>query len=222
MQHLWEDLLSEQDKAVIRAAGYDKRGASAFDSRGTGENPAVLVIDMQRFIVGENVPILEAVKQEPIAMGEIAWQAMESIVPFVESCRENGLPIIYTRIIPHERSPDDVVLNIVDQLQPNEDDLIVDKNYPSPFYGTALKIHLTQKQIDTLILVGNSTSGCVRASAVDGRQLGFNVIVPYECVFDRIEASHKIGLLDMWMKYGTVLPTANVLQYVHSIKAKAP
>jgi maleamate amidohydrolase len=222
MHELWEDLLSEQDKAVIRAAGYDKRGATAFESRGTGENPALLVIDMQRFIVGDNVPILDAIKNEPIAMGEIAWQAMETIVPFVESCREAGLSIIYTRIIPHNRTSGDKSLDVVDQLAPLDSDIVIDKSFPSPFYGTDLKAHLLEKQIDTLILVGNSTSGCVRASAVDGRQLGFKIIVPYECVFDRIEASHKIGLLDMWMKYATVLPTADVLQYVHSIKAKAP
>lgn len=182
MQKLWENLLSEQDKAVIRAAGYDTRGASAFNSRGVGENPAVLVIDMQRFIVGENVPILEAIAREPIAMGEIAWRAMEVIVPFVESCRESGLSIIYTRIIPHDRTPDDMTLDVVEQLRPDEVDLVIDKNFPSPFYGTDLQTYLVEQQIDTLILVGNSTSGCVRAAAVDGRQRGFNVIIPQECV----------------------------------------
>jgi nicotinamidase-related amidase len=68
-----------------------------------------------------------------------------------------------------------------------------------------------------VIVVGNSTSGCVRATTVDAQQHGFDVIVPQECIFDRIEASHKIGLLDMWMKYAEVQEREEVEAYVESI-----
>lgn len=214
MTLIWQDLLSEQDKAVITKAGYDKKGAASWDSRALGNHPALIIIDMQNHLVGDDVPILTAVEKERTAMGEIAWRAMESIVPFVEACRETGLPVIYTRVVPHDRQPNEAVLQIVEPLKPQPDDLVINKNYSSGFYGTGLLTILNKQRIDTVILVGNSTSGCVRATAVDARQMGFSVLVPQECTFDRIEASHKIGLLDMWMKYATVASVDDACKYI--------
>jgi nicotinamidase-related amidase len=214
MGHPWDDLLSEQDRAVISQAGYDQRGAVSWDSRALGKTPAVLIIDMQRILVGQDVPILDAVKEERLSMGQIAWRAMEHIVPFIETCRNAELPIVYTRVIPRGRSADEDAVQIVEPLAPAEEDWILDKNYSSAFYGTSLLTHLNKLRADTVIVVGNSTSGCVRATVVDARQMGFSVLVPQECTFDRIEASHKIGLLDMWMKYATVVPIEEALAYV--------
>jgi maleamate amidohydrolase len=218
MVNIWDDLLTEQDLAVIREAGYDKKGAASWDSRSLGTNPAVLVIDMQNQLVGDDEPILKAVKKERTAMGEIAWRAMEYILPFVAACREAGLPIIYTRVIPHDRQADAPALQIVTPLQPKNGDLVLEKNYSSAFYGTGLLTRLNQQRIDTVIIVGNSTSGCVRATAVDARQMGFRVMVPQECTFDRIAASHKISLLDMWMKYATVVPVETASEYIANLR----
>ena len=102
----------------------------------------------------------------------------------------------------------------MEPLAPKDDDLVIDKRYSSAFYGTTLLTHLVQKGVDTIIIVGNSTSGCVRATAVDAKQRGFNGVIPEECVFDRIEASHKVGLLDLWMKYATVMSKDEVLAYL--------
>lgn len=214
MNFIWNDLLSEQDKAVITKAGYDKKGAASWDSRALGSKPALIIIDMQNHSVGEDEPILKAVEKERTAMGEIAWRAMDFIVPFVEACREAGLPVIYTRVLPRDRQPDEEALQIVEPLKPRPDDLVIDKNYSSGFYGTGLLTILNRQRVDTVILVGNSTSGCIRATAVDARQMGFSVLVPQECTFDRIEASHKIGLLDMWMKYATVVSVDDAYKYI--------
>ena len=172
---------------------------------------------MQRLIVNDDVPILEAVQSRPISIGETAHRAIERIAPFLKMCRARGLPIIYTRIVPEGFAANDSLLAIVDPIEPDTDDLVIDKNYPSSFYGTPLLTHLVRQGIDTTIIVGNTTSGCVRATAVDARQFGFHVVVVEDCVFDRIAASHKIGLLDMWMKYAAVLPAADVDAYVHRI-----
>lgn len=83
-KRIWEDLLTERDKQVISAAGYDKEGASSWESRGMGTNPMVLVIDMQRLVVGADEPILNAVEEYRTAMGEIAWNAIDHIEPFLE------------------------------------------------------------------------------------------------------------------------------------------
>lgn len=215
---IWEDLLSEQDKQVITKAGYDKEGASSWESRGMGENPMVLVIDMQRLIVGENVPILEAIEEYRTAMGDIAWDAIEHIDPFLDFAREQGLPVTYTRVVPSSYDdPDHPDLDIVDPVAPEEGDTVVDKSYASAFYGTDLLSRLVRGGHDSVIIVGNSTSGCVRATAVDAKQNGFSVVLPQECIFDRIEASHKIGLLDLWMKYAEVLETEAVEEWVETL-----
>jgi len=218
-EHIWDDLLTEQDRQVIVEGGYDQRGANTWDSRGLGENPLVLVIDMQRLIVGENVPILESIREgSSSSMGEIAWNAIEDIEPFLETARAHGVPVAYTRVIPSSYDdPDHEDLAIVDPIAPQDGDLVVDKSYASAFYGTDLLSRLIRRQVDTLVVVGNSTSGCVRATTVDGQSHGFSVVLPQECIFDRIEASHKIGLLDMWMKYAEVLERDAVEEYLASV-----
>lgn len=218
-ERIWDDLLSEQDRQVIQKAGYDKEGASSWESRGLGSNPMVLVIDMQRLIVGEDEPILDAVEEYRTAMGEIAWDAIDHIEPFLAFAREQGLPITYTRVIPSSYDdPDHPDLDIVEPIEPQEGDTVIDKSYASAFYGTDLKTRLVQAGADSVIIVGNSTSGCVRATAVDAKQHGFGVVLPQECIFDRIEASHKIGLLDLWMKYAEVLETDEVEAWFETLE----
>jgi nicotinamidase-related amidase len=218
-KRIWEDLLSEQDRQVIEKAGYDKEGASSWESRGLGSNPMVLVIDMQRLIVGENEPILDAVEEYRTAMGEIAWDAIDHIQPFLEFAREQGLPITYTRVVPDSYDdPNHPDLDIVDAVAPQAADTVIDKSYASAFFGTDLQTRLVQEDVDSVIIVGNSTSGCVRATAVDAKQHGFGVVLPQECIFDRIEASHKIGLLDLWMKYAEVLETEEVEDWLETLE----
>lgn len=217
MMRIWDDILSDQDKAVIEKGGYSQRGAASWESRGLGHRPVVLVIDMQNLTCGPNVPILEAIEYYPSAMGEIAWAAMEHIKSFLASARQAAVPIIYTRVIPRNYGPEAEAVQIVETLAPEEGDLVIDKNYASAFYGTALLNQLIRRGVDTVIVVGNSTSGCVRATAIDARQNGFNVVIPEECVFDRIQASHKASLLDLWMKYALVIPTEQVIDYLQHL-----
>ncbi len=214
---IWRALLSEQDRAVITLAGYDAKGSALWNSRGLGRRPALLVIDMQELLVGPNLPILDAVQTYRTAMGAVAWAAVEHIAPFIESLRDYAVPIVYTRVIPPGRSEKDPDVQIINRLAPRPGDGVIDKRFTSAFFGTGLLSMLERASVDTLIIVGNSTSGCVRAAVVDARQHGFNPVVPVECVFDRIEASHKIGLLDMWMKYAAVMPAAQVLAYVDQV-----
>jgi nicotinamidase-related amidase len=216
--HIWNDLLTEQDRAVIQKAGYSESGASSWESRGLGEDPMVLVIDMQRLVVGENEPILDAIEDYRTAMGEIAWDAIDHIEPFLAFARDHGLPVTYTRVVPTSYDdPNHEDLDIVDPVAPETGDTVVDKSYASAFYGTDLLSRLVRGGHDSVIIVGNSTSGCVRATAIDAQQNGFDVILPQECIFDRIEASHKIGLMDLWMKYAEVQTREEVEAYVAEV-----
>lgn len=217
-EHVWTDLLTERDERVISKAGYDQGGASSWETRQLGDSPLVLVVDMQRLIVGDDEPILDAVESHRTAMGEIAWDAIDRIAPFLSTARDHDVPVAYTRLVPAAYDdPDHEDLEIVDPVAPEPGDPVIDKSYASAFYGTDLVSRLVRRDVDTLVVVGNSTSGCVRATVVDAQQRGFDVALPQECLFDRIEASHKIALLDMWMKYASVLEREEVEAYFETL-----
>ncbi|MGQ9675524.1 MAG: isochorismatase family protein [Chloroflexota bacterium] len=217
MVRIWDDILSEQDIKVIEKAGYSQRGAVSWESRGLGQRPILLVIDMQELSCGPDVPILHAIEHYRTAMGNIAWAAISRIESLLETAREVGVPIIYTRVIPRGYRPDQAAVQIVLPLAPRPDETVIDKQFASAFYGTSLLNHLVRRGADTIVLVGNSTSGCIRATAVDAQQTGFNVVVTEDCVFDRIQASHKASLLDLWMKYAVVMSASDVSCYLRSL-----
>ncbi len=216
----WLNFLSEQDQQVIEAAGYRTRGAATFASRREGTAPALLIIDMQKLFVGDDVPILQAIQQAPTMIGERGWRAIEAMLPLVDFFRQHTMPIFYATMQPHNRPADDPLLAIVDPLTPQPDDAIIHKQFPSAFFQTTLADDLRERGCDSVILCGNSTSGCIRAAAVDAVQHGFSVMIPHDCVFDRIEASHKVGLLDLWMKTATILSSEEILAKLETQEAQ--
>jgi nicotinamidase-related amidase len=223
---IWEPMLSETDREVIRRAGYGQ-------SRGLGEKPAVMVIDAQYNYCGDNRPILDQIEAWPSGAGQSAWQACDQIIRVVQCARGQRIPIIYTRHTQQnlrfdgfaaktKRDPSNYLegskgVQIIKALSPTEDDIIVDKQYSSAFYGTPLQSYLTKLGVDTLIVTGGTTSGCVRAFCVDAVSRNFNVALLEDAVFDRISASHKIALLDLWMKYCDVIPTQAGLEYLKAL-----
>lgn len=214
----WDDVLSESDRAVIEAAGYNARGAVAWGSRAMGHNPAVLVVDMEYQCVGRDIPILDAVKEWRTAVGHAGWTAAGSIAPLLAAARERGFPVIHTHSFMHADSDAErEAVRFIEPLTPQDGDIVVEKDYASAFYGTAVLRHLVRQNVDTVVITGTTTSGCIRASAVDAQENGFNVVIPEECVFDRLDISHKVSLLDIWMKYGLVMPVAEVHAYFESL-----
>jgi maleamate amidohydrolase len=107
-------------------------------------------------------------------------------------------------------------------IAPTADELVIVKQYPSCFFGTSLAATLATQRIDTMVLIGCSTSGCIRASAVDGVQHGFHVIVPRECVGDRHDGPHDANLFDIDAKYGDVLPKREVISYLDNRASAGP
>ncbi|MYH54886.1 MAG: isochorismatase family protein, partial [Acidimicrobiia bacterium] len=106
---------------------------------------------------------------------------------------------------------------IVAEVAPLPKDLFIEKRKPSAFFGTPLSSHLTMMRADSLIVTGTTTSGCVRASAVDALSYDFKVTIPHEAVFDRGEVSHKIALFDLHMKYVDVTDLDDVLTYLRGV-----
>lgn len=154
--------------------------------------------------------------------------------PLLAACRRRGLPVLFTRVAYHpdlrdaglfvqkaqalaamvEGSP---LTGIVPELAPLPGEHVITKQYASAFFGTALASTLRVAGVDTLLLTGCTTSGCIRATAVDGLQHGFRVIVPRECVGDRDERPHTANLFDIDAKYGDVVDLATVLAHVESL-----
>jgi len=220
---VWDDILTPTDREVIRRGGYGK-------PRGLGERPALLLIDPQYNYAGADKPILDQIQEWPSGVGESAWRAVERLKSLIQAFREKKRPVLYTRQIQKNIAFDGFAAkavrsssqylegskgtSIVEDIAPREGDLVIDKSYASAFYGTPLLSILIKLRVDTLIVAGGTTGGCVRATCVDAVSRNFDVAVVEDCVFDRISASHKVALLDLWMKYCDVISSYAALDYV--------
>lgn len=194
---------------------------------GFGDHPALLVIDVQYRTAGDRpAPIREAITtMYPTACGDRAWAAMPHIARLVGAAREAGIPIVYPYVAPKKAidagrfgSINPAITSIgergyefVAEVAPEEGDVLLPKRHASAFFGTALVSYLVDFGADTVILAGCTTSGCIRATAVDAFSYNFRTIIPEECVYDRIQASHDVGLFDLDAKYADVVPTDEVI-----------
>lgn len=224
---IWENLLSDNDKKIL-----SKWQRRAYRLPGLGDHPALCVIDVQRGLVGEDRPIYEQLDTYPKACGDLAWAAIRNLQKLIPAAREAGIPVIYTASVTRpethlpraEMSSNYSSLNPLSQIQPEiapePQDVVIEKQGPSFFFGTPAHQILHHLGVDTLLMAGTSTSGCVRASTIDAIQYMYRVNVIVDCVFDRIELSHKANLFDIWFKYGDLITTDDALAYFDKFRAK--
>jgi maleamate amidohydrolase len=227
---MWDEVLTERDKQVFAAAGYGKR-------QGFGHKPAVIVVDVNYNFVGDvSEPILESIKKYRNSCGEEGWQGVYQISRLLDTARDKNVPIFYSTAPSHRvalmagrwhgknsrgtedfRSQAQDGNEIVREIAPHEGDIVILKDKPSVFFGTPLMSYLHELQVDTLLVAGTTTSGCVRATVVDAFSYNFKVVVVEECVFDRGQTSHKVNLFDMQAKYADVLPLEAALSYLDEL-----
>ncbi len=220
MSSLWNAYLSEDDLKLYALAGF---GAPM----GLGKRPALLVIDVQYRTSGTaNVPILEAIKEYRTACGAYAWSAIPRIAELISAFRARSLPVIYPHVAPkteHDtgglasKMPallevDAKGYDMVKEIAPQTGDLLLPKIHASAFSGTPLASYLVHLGVDSLVVTGCSTSGCVRATVVDASAMNYKVAVPHDAVYDRIQASHAMNLFDMASKYADVLATQALIE----------
>jgi nicotinamidase-related amidase len=217
----WRASLTADERARIDSAGFGRRV-------GIGARPALVVIDLQNYMVGPPAGAPDA--EYPSACGTAAIAAVDVLSRFVPALRRLGVPVFYTRF---ELAPDgsdggvylrkrDLIQSdgwcltgstgarLVDAVAPAPGDVVLVKKKPSAFAGTPLLPLLIDRGVDSVLLAGGSTSNCVRATAVDAMSLNLRVTVVEDGVFDRFDRSHVTALFDLDRQYGDVRSAADV------------
>ncbi len=227
---IWDDVISERDRQVYEQGGFAQRA-------GFGRKPALLVVDVTYDFTGDRPePILESIEKFPTSCGEAAWEAMPHLQGLLAVARTRGVPIIYTHGV---RQPDrlrsgnfarknvratarpEISLRIgrdfPPMIAPQAGDIVLQKEKPSAFFGTPLAGYLVALGVDTVIVTGCTTSGCVRATVLDASSYNFSVAVVEECTFDRGEVTHKVNLFDMHSKYADVISVEEAKDYLEGL-----
>ena len=200
----------------------DYRQAGFSNPLGFGEHPALVVVDFCQAYLDEQSPLYAAVED-----------ARESCIRLLAAARSAQIPVLHTRVEFHPGGADGGIFfrkvaalecfvrgnplaEYGDGLEPADDEVVVVKQYASGFFGTSLASTLTSLGVDTLIITGVSTSGCVRATALDACQHGFVPIVVRDACGDRDQRVHEANLFDLDAKYADVVSEQEVLDNLSS------
>lgn len=225
----WEKIIPEYDRKVYEKAGY--AGKQAF-----GERPALLVIDMILGFTGTKpMETLEAIDEFRSSCGKVAWQALPYIRKLIVACRRQDIPVVYSTSDPGFKAVfgnatkrrregttmTDLSVEFPQMIRPRKDEFVIRKARASAFFGTHLVTYLTRKGVDSLLVTGCTTSGCVRSTVIDGYSYGYPVFVVEEGVFDRSPFSHLVNLYEMNSKYANVVTAAEALTHVKDLRASA-
>ncbi|MDE1852612.1 MAG: cysteine hydrolase [Thaumarchaeota archaeon] len=204
-------------KFVEAVESYAAAGIGAVRG-GFGLRPGLLIVDMQNDLVG------------PWSKECVTGNAI-----LLRKARDSGIPVFFTRATVHPSKlgiglstwkplrEGKVVLEgtkgvqIIDELSPRRDEFVVVKRRPSAFFGTDLDVYLRSLGLDTLIITGVTTSGCVRCTITDAFMRDYKVIVPRECVSEQSKTVHKNNLFDIDAKYGEVVSLKRVLGYLDQL-----
>ena len=220
--HCWKDIVDEEILEIYEAYHRDIY---------VGRNPALLAIDLyNKAYRGGNRPVREVNRVHAGSCGENAWRAIQPTQRLFAAARAAGVPVIYTtrhadtagvhsthRNLRDETEEDYAIL---DQLAPAPGELVIYKERASAFFGTPLITHLRRLGVESLIICGESTSGCVRASTVDAYSYGFHNVLVEECTYDRSPLSHKVNLFDMHHKYADVMHVDEVVAHLEGLVRK--
>jgi maleamate amidohydrolase len=192
-----------------------------------GERPAVLVVDFSRGFTDPQC-----------TMGSDLTREVEATSRLLDTAREHGIPIIFTTIgfepnlkdgsLWLEKAPGlkELIVGgkwveIDPRLERREQETVILKKGASAFFGTNLPSVLISQGVDTVIMCGATTSGCVRATAIDLLQYGYPTLVPRECVGDRARDPHDANLVDIQAKYADVVSVEEALAYIESVSQKS-
>lgn len=198
--------------------------ASVYNNKaGFGKSPALVMVDFAHAYFDPDCPLFAGVDE-----------ALASALRVREAAHAADVPVILTRVIYQKDGSDGGrffekakplvafiegrrTADFADGLEPCDNEIIITKQYPSAFFGTSLASTLHAKNVDSVILTGLTTSGCVRASCVDSMSSGFTTTVVREACGDRHEAPHEANLFDMNAKYADVVSEAEIIAYLKGL-----
>jgi maleamate amidohydrolase len=219
----WEAIVPAADRETYAKSGLGTR-------RPFGHRPALLVIDVVESWTGSKpMDVMSAIDEYKTACGESAWEALPKIRWLLDTARQIGLPIVFTRGDPNEKTyVGDATKRVKEEdearriqgapfpeiVAPLLDEYVLEKAKASAFFGTSLATYLIQRGVDSLLVVGTATSGCVRATVVDAHSYGFTVFVVEECVFDRSDFLHAVNLFELDAKYADVIGLGEALAHL--------
>lgn len=213
--------MSETGNAKKEKAFFDERG---FGLRmGYGKVPAILVVDYMRAFTDASMPLGSNLDKEIDQTNRLVDAAHEHDIPVIfsvvyyeeEHCRDAGTWALKQKgVFTLKAGTPQVELD--PRLHRRRDDIVILKKFASCFFGSDLISRLIARQVDTLIITGCTTSGCVRATTVDACQYGLRPIVVREAVGDRSAAAHEQSLFDLNAKYADVVSVEEVLEHIRS------
>jgi maleamate amidohydrolase len=218
-EHCWKDIVDADTLEI-----YEAYQRPVF----VGPNPVVLAIDLYKSAYrGGSRPVVEVNRSFPGSCGENAWNAVKPTQDLFAAARGAGVPIIYTTrhvdtgdVRSTNRKyakPTDDIYDIQEELAPLPGELVIYKERASAFFGTPLIARLRKMGAESLIICGESTSGCVRASTVDAYSYGFHSVLVEECTYDRSMLSHKVNLFDLHHKYADVMRVAEAIAHLEKL-----
>lgn len=233
---VWDKYLSDRDRRLYDDSYYNKNRLDF------GKKPALILIDNYIAGLGDTpLPLEESSKTFPLSCGLEGWAAVAQQKRLLQLCRKLDVLVIHTNLDMTPNSPlpyytairahpsqrtmksdaavpltDDSrrIFELTPELAPIDEEVVILKSGASAFFGAPLLGVLNRFEIDTLLICGESTSGCVRATVIDASMYCYHAIVVEECVYDRTEASHAINLFDMDQKYATVKGIEEVLAWL--------
>lgn len=232
-KRVWDPYLADWEREVSETSGLGQR-------QGFGRRPALLVIDVTYNFCGDRPePLLESIKRWRNSCGLAAWEAVTHIRTLIDACRELSVPVLYSAGLDssanvvmsgrwrgkNSRRDEDADArhangrDIVDAIRPLPHEIVVRKSKPSVFFGSPLGSYLVEMGVDTLVVCGGSTSGCVRATVLDAFSTNYRVVVAEDACFDRFAVSHAITLFDLDQKYADVVDTGEVVRELRNVTA---
>jgi len=222
----WEEIFTGIDRNIVRKMSPSR-------SQFFCHKAALLIIDVTKSFLGSTSESIQRSTAEYVtSCGKSGWLALPNIQKLQKCCRENNIPIIYSiadnlarrfcngptkNAFPNlDFNPTGNEIPLL--LKPLKSEMVIPKTKASVFFGTPLFSCLRSMEIDSLLIAGCTTSGCVRATVVDGYSYGFSCFVVEDCVFDRFELSHLVNLFDMNAKYADVISLKEAIKLIKKLE----
>jgi maleamate amidohydrolase len=192
------------------------------EAQGLGNRPALLIVDIINSFTDPDCPL-----------GSESGEVVEANRLLLHAFRDKQLPVVFTTVVYHDQSqarvfrdrvpaldilkPGTHWVEIDPRLEPRSHEPVIEKQWASGFFKTVLDDYLKKEGVDSLVVTGLTTSGCVRATAVDGLQHEYKVVIPAEAVGDRNQDAHRANLFDLNAKYADVLDLEEVLKLIEDL-----